>query len=634
MSIICGMLKEPGAKVEQTEVLQLSNSLGQYATGVPATYLDGRMGMGLLPYSSHARSILETRPFLDVHGNVLCFDGRLDNFRELAGILGINAENSSDSIIVLTALQRWSQQCFSRLTGDWALSLWVPREQKLYLARDHAGTRSLYYSCDGHSTAWATYPDCLTPPSEEPRLSREYAAAYLSCSPVRDLTPYEDIRSVLPGYTLVFEDGIISQRRHWTQLIRTFIRYKTDAEYDEHFLALFQRAVERRTGPGAPVLAQLSGGMDSTSIVCMSDHIQRARNPEAKLLDTISFFDDSETSLDERRYFSVTEAKRGKVGIHLDVAFSKRTFDIPDPEVGSYAFPGADSFAIKQEQLLYQAVWEKGYRAVLSGIGGDEVLGGVPNGLPQLADYLASGHFVTLIRQAVAWSLPDRSPLVGTLCNTARYAARLYTHGGSGSRIPSWLSPQLRDCVIWDTWAMDMIPARFGIAPHRLDNALTWWRVMETLPHLFPQRLFRPEYRYPMLDKDLVEFLFSIPPQQLVKPGRRRFLMRRALHGIVPDEILERRRKAFLLHAPMHAISEAYPKLQRLLSQPAIADMGFINVEVLQTALKRTADGDAACYQAVLRAIAYELWLKSKLGSSRTEPSSGQREDHPSLAVR
>jgi asparagine synthetase B (glutamine-hydrolysing) len=82
---------------------------------------------------------------------------------------------------------------------------------------------------------------------------------------------------------------------------------------------------------------------------------------------------------------------------------------------------------------------------------------------------------------------------------------------------------------------------------------------METLPHLFPQILSRLEYRYPFLDKDLVSFLFSIPREQIVRPGRRRSLMRRALVGIVPDGILERRRKAFQLRAPLAALQHARP---------------------------------------------------------------------------
>jgi asparagine synthase (glutamine-hydrolysing) len=174
-----------------------------------------------------------------------------------------------------------------------------------------------------------------------------------------------------------------------------------------------------------------------------------------------------------------------------------------------------------------------------------------------------------------------------------------------------------------------------GTAPHSLENALTWWEIMETLPHLFPQILFRPEYRYPMLDKDLVEYLFSIPPEQLVRPGRRRFMMRRALAGIVPSEILERKRKAFQLRAPLNAIRAAQPKLARLISSSKIAEMGYIDVVSLRCALEATAGGNPEWLQAILRAIAYELWLGARSGQQGTmETDAEWRAVFPSLAAR
>ena len=635
MSILWGLMKEHGASVEEDELRQLSACTQRYATGDSAVLVDGRVGMGLQPYLSHARSVMDASPCIDAYGNVVCFDGRLDNVQELVELLDCDDAKPSDSRIVLAAFQRWGEECFAHLTGDWALALWCKREQKLILARDHAGTRSLYFWRQGHRMQWATYLDTFTATGAALPLSEDYAAAYLSCSLTRDLTPYEDIRSVLPGHYLVVRNRIVSQQAHWSPLIKTSLRYRTDAEYDEHFLAAFQQAITRRTGSGAPILAQLSGGMDSTSIVCMSDFIRRAANPDAEILDTISFFDDSEASLDERRYFSITEARRGKIGIHVDVAFSQRTFEEPYSEAGSYQLPGADSFSLKQEEVFLHAVWEKGYRSILSGIGGDEVLGGVPDGLPELADYLVSGKLRTLFRQAVAWSLPERCPLVEMTSNTVRYTAQLYTRSNPKSRpIPPWISRELRDCCANNERAMDMVPRRIGIAPHRLENALSWWQVMETLPHLSPQILFRTEYRYPMLDKNLVEFLFSIPPEQLVRPGRRRFMMRRALRGIVPSEILERRRKAFQLRAPMNAVRAAQPKLESLISGSRIAEMGLIDVASLRCALKATASGNAEWYQAVLRAIAYELWLGTRFdGRGAIDTAEERQPICPSLAL-
>ena len=635
MSILVGVLEGRGKLASEHELRLRARPTERYATEASIFSVHGRLGVCLQPYVSHNRSKIETGLRRDVYGNIVSFDGRLDNFRELADRLGLDATESPDSVIVLAAFRRWADKCFSKFSGDWALSLWAARKECLFLARDHAGTRSLYFSQVGDRIQWATYLDNFVVGRAELPLSEEYAAAYLSCSPVRDLTPYKEIRSVRPGHYVVVEAHSVVQRPHWSPVVQTSVRYATEKEYDEHFLSLFRQAVERRTEPGEPIIAELSGGMDSTSIICVSDSIRRKDNPNAEILDTISYFDDSETSLDERRYFSLTEERRGKVGTHLDVAFLHRTFDDPSSNFGSYQFPGSDSFSLEFEHKLLRDVWEKGYRSVLSGIGGDEVLGGIPDGMPELADYLVCGRLGAFFRQAIAWSLQERSPLLETVLKATRYTARLYTTANPKSRpSPPWLSKELRDLLSKNIQTTNMVPRRMGAVPHSLENALTWWEIMETLPHLFPQILFRPEYRYPMLDKDLVECLFSIPPEQLVRPGRRRFMMRRALRGIVPSEILERKRKAFQLRAPLNAIRAAQPKLARLISSSKIAEMGYIDVASLRCALEATAGGNPEWLQPVLRAIAYELWLGARSGQQGTiENAAEPRAISPSLAA-
>jgi asparagine synthase (glutamine-hydrolysing) len=634
MSVILGVLKQRGAQVEEWQIRDLSASTTRFATGDAAVSVEGRMGMGFQAYQSHERSRMDNGPCSDLLGNVVCFDGRLDNVRELASLLDLNESETSDSAMVLAAFRRWGEACFSRFTGDWALSLWFRREERLYLARDHAGTRTLYFEQRRDDTIWSTYLDTFMAPDTNHRLSEEYAACYLASLPVHDRTPFDGIRSVRPGHYIVLQDQTKSQRAHWSPLVRTSIRYSDDKEYDEQFLSLFEASVSRRTGPGAPMLAELSGGMDSTSIVCMSDQIRRSADPDAEILDTISFFDDSESSLNERPYFTITEAQRGKTGIHLNTAFSQRTFDLPQAKEGSYLWPGADSFSVSQERRLYELTWEKGYRAILSGIGGDEVLGGVPVALPELAGYLVSANLTRLLRQSLAWCLVDRSPLIGSLYETSRYAFELYTHKTTQARkTPPWISAKLRNLVVQADDRKLGIPRRLGAAPHRLDNALTWWAVMETLPHLHPQILFRPEYRYPMLDKDLITFLFSIPREQLLRPGRRRALMRRALRHIVPNEILERRRKAFQLRAPLNALQRAHEKLDRLWDNSLLADEGFIDVDALRTELRRCAHGDPQWNQALLKTVAYELWLKTRhSGETVATPLMKPKSSRMSLA--
>jgi asparagine synthase (glutamine-hydrolysing) len=430
--------------------------------------------------------------------------------------------------------------------------------------------------------------------------------------PIGELTPYEGIRSVRPGHYIAIRNSIVSQHAHWTSLITTSIHYKEDSQYEEHFLSLFRQSVERRTGPGAPILAQLSGGMDSTSIVCMSDHVRRLENPDAELLDTVSFYDDSEASLNDRPYFSIAESRRGKVGTHIDVAYSQRNFMPHDPDDGIYGLPGADSFSLQQERNFYNAVWQRGFRSILSGIGGDEVLGGVPFAFPELAGYLLCGHIYKFVRQSIAWSLIDRSPLIHTIFGTAKNAMRLYTNrslrgGAAPPWVACWLVERSREIA-----AGDRIPLRRWVAPpHRVDNSFAWQSIMETLPHLFPPILYRPEYRCPYLDKDLVHYLFSIPREQLLRPGRRRSLMRRALRNIVPHEILERRRKAFQLRAPLRTLQRDISVLERLFADSLAAGAGFIDAGKLRIDLRGAAQGESEWWQMLLRTIALELWLRA-----------------------
>jgi asparagine synthase (glutamine-hydrolysing) len=633
MSIIFGLLKARNQRVAEIELEPLASATERYGTGLASLCLSGRVGMGLQSYFSHQRSEREVRPVVGEHGNVLSFDGRLDNYKELAGMLNLGNSEESDSQIVFAAFDRWGEECFCRLVGDWALVLWSEKDQTLYMARDHAGARTLYFQHECERVQWSTYLDSFRPWSADVRLDEDYVARYLSSHPIRDLTPYTGIRSVPPAHYITVRNGTLSQHAHWTSTVLSTIRYQSDAEYEAHFLALFRQSVERRTGAGAPILAQLSGGMDSTSIVCMSDCIRRSSNPDAEILDTISFYDDSEASLNERPYFSITEARRGKVGTHIDTAFSQRTFEAHDAKKGLYLLPGADTFALQQEARIHEAVGHTGYRSVLSGIGGDEVLGGVPIPFPELADHLVSGNIHRLIRQSIAWSLTDRSPLISTLYGTAKYAVDLYANPRpNGRRIAPWISEPFQKRIRQMEDENLNLSSRWGVAPHRLDNGLAWWSIMETLPHLFPQILSRHEYRYPFLDMDLVNYLFSIPRQQILRPGRRRSLMRRALRNIVPEEILERRRKAFQLRAHLSTIERSLPELERLFATSTMENLGFIDLDKLLRCLRSSAQGETEWLQALIKTIAFELWLKSNgYGQQKSSPERGDGRLHQSL---
>jgi len=150
-----------------------------------------------------------------------------------------------------------------------------------------------------------------------------------------------------------------------------------------------------------------------------------------------------------------------------------------------------------------------------------------------------------------------------------------------------------------------------GLSPTSITNGRTWWQILETLPHLTPSSGIRYEYRYPYLDRDLVEYLFQVPREQLTRPGARRSLMRRALKGVVPDEILQRRRKAYLIRGPLALIRHERKQIEALVANSLAAGFGFIDPAKFTTALDEiTAGNSPQWWPSILRTIAIEIWLR------------------------
>lgn len=232
--------------------------------------------------------------------------------------------------------------------------MWSNADHALYLARDHAGTRSIYYEAAQGRVRWSTYLDTFFTDAPAREIDEVYAANFLAGIPAGVRTPYESIRAVPAAHFICIEGESVQRRQYWTCWNRREeIRYPSEEACQEHFLARFKTAIERRTKGETCVAAQLSGGMDSSSIVCMSDVVRReAGSGISDLINTISHYDDSEAGWDERPFFTAVEEARGKRGMHLKTSFTDRTFNVVPKSAGRYMWPGADSSAIAQEESL------------------------------------------------------------------------------------------------------------------------------------------------------------------------------------------------------------------------------------------------------------------------------------------
>jgi asparagine synthase (glutamine-hydrolysing) len=556
VSVQFGRWNFDGRPADREYLAKAERMLAPYGPDGGGTYIKDSVGILFRAFHTTKESRSEAQPHITPSGTVLTWDGRLDNRGELISELrDILTAASTDVSIVAAAYEQWGTACFAKLLGDWALSIWNPMDRSVILAKDPIGTRHLYYSLDKDQVSWSTILDPLVLLAGKTfALEEEYIAGWLSFFPATHLTPYVGIHSVPPSASVFLQAGKHTISKYWDFDPGKKIRYRTDGEYEEHFRTVFAESVRRRLRSDSPVLAELSGGMDSSSIVCMADTIIARTAAETPRLDTLSYYNDLEPNWNERPYFAKVEEKRGRTGCHIDVG-KHESFRFEVDRNHFSAAPGSGGRPNEAGRQLAACMTSQGNRVVLSGVGGDEVMGGVPTPAPELEDLLARGHLRTLAHRLKVWALNKRKPWFHLLFEASRgfFPPALVGVPKNKKPVP-WLNTGF---VQRNRSALQGYQIRlklFGPLPTFQENVSTLdvlrrQLACSALPSDAPH-----EKRYPYLDRNLLEFAFGIPREQLIRPGQRRSLMRRALVGVVPDELLSRKRKAFVARAPLAAI--------------------------------------------------------------------------------
>lgn len=566
----------------------------------------------------------EHQPRILPSGEVLTWDGRLDNRNDLIQQLaGEHSASSTDITLVAGAYERWGISAFAHLIGDWAVSIWNPADCFLILAKDFIGTRHLYYSVEKESVTWCTILDPLVRFAGHPfALEEEYLAGWLSFFPAPHLTPYVGILSVPPSTLVRVQHGRRTIEKYWDFDPGKKISYQTDAEYEEHFRSVFSESVRRRLRTDSPVLAELSGGMDSSSIVCMGDAVIAMGAAETPRLNTVSYYDDSEPNWNERPYFAKVEEKRQRQGCHI-AADSHGCLKLELQTDVFFPTPGSIGQSADTTQQFSECLRQQGNRVLLSGVGGDEVTGGVPTALPELENLLASARLGPLAHQLKLWALNKRVPWFHLLLETVRAFLPPALVGVPEYRRPArWITPTFaaRNWVAMQGYEGSL--AFFGPAPSFQENlwALETLRRQIGCDPLGCEPLC--EKRYPYLDRDLVEYMYSIPREQLVRPGQRRSLIRRALADIVPNEILDRKRKAYVTRGPTSHVAAELDRLLDFGQKMLLSSLGVVDASRFSNALRATALGQQIPLVLVMRTLALEIWLRHvKTWNSPHRPS-------------
>jgi asparagine synthase (glutamine-hydrolysing) len=613
MSVQAGIWNFDGRPVDRKLLADISESLKRQGPDGECCHIDGSVALLYRPFHTTAESRREKQPYFSHRGFILSWDGRLDNCDELVPELRSELEgDTTDVAVVAAAFDRWETDCFRRITGDWAVSIWKPEQRELVFAADYMGIRHIFYYLKKDRIWWSTDLSSLVLRSNDKfHIDDNYVAGYFAHAPGADLTPYLEIRQVPPGQFVRVRNGWALIERFWRFSPKSRIRYKTDAEYEEHFFHVFRQSVRRRLRSDSPILAELSGGLDSSSIVCMADDILAKDGAETPRLDTLSYYDKTEPSGDDYIHFPKIEQKRGRVGIHID---GSRIGTSPaSPEYTDFCpLPGVLGFGNKLIAERANTVRSGGYRAILSGVGGDEFMGGVPDPCSQLADLFVQFRLLRLARQLMAWSMIKRRPWIQLLWQSGINVlpSSVGQHFAKEAKIDPWIRKDFAKRTRLASRQSD-VDEHFGFL---LPTRRSYIARVQVMANNLAKRTVPvqacEETRYPFLDQSLIEFNLSIPADQLLRPGERRSLMRRSLGGIVPQGILSRRTKQVGARTPTLILDKYWDELQSIYQMSLSSRLGYIHETRLLKTICDARAGKSVSLARVLWTISLEYWLR------------------------
>jgi len=576
-------------------------------------------GLCYQAFHINRESRMERQPLVSREGRIMVAELRLDNREELIPELRSLVERANggvtDIALAMAAYEKWGELFASHLVGEYAIAMLSPSERAMLLVRDHIGSRPLFYTYDkDRLICSSTIPSLLDASSIAMRVDENFIAGFLGHGPEPGLTAFKHIHAVKPGHVVrARSDGRVTEQRYWGLDPDKEISYPKDSDYEEVFFELFRKAVSGSLRSDRRVMADLSGGLDSSSVVCMADHLMANGTVQAPDLETISHVYDEATTCDERRFISYVEEQRGVKGHHLrEDDYQILSPLVPEPSIG-----GPDAFYIfaAYHRAKAETMQSQGARLVIGGRGGDQIFNSIPDPTGELGDLLVLGKLLKLDRRLRVWSASLKKPYVGLLFESMvvallpRRFGRILRPGPEGP-VPAWVDKGFarRTNMRQRRWPPSDV---FGFRlPSGRDQSTGFLSVMYGVNVSHDQAKGNIRVSYPLLYRPLVEFMQAIPFSQKVRPEQTRSLLRRSLRNLLPPQTAKRKSKKNPSEAIFRAVRREWPRLSPLFIEPRLCSYGFARREPLLAEFERARQGLDTRSIDVLRTIGLELWLR------------------------
>ncbi|WP_374405292.1 asparagine synthase-related protein [Pelagerythrobacter sp.] len=470
-------------------------------------------------------------------GRVLVGWLRLENRAELLVSLGVGSpEAPDDAQLVLAAHRQWGEGCADRLHGDFAFAIYDPARHAVFCARDALGVKPFFYHLGPDLFVFAgtaaVFPALR---SFDASPSREWLARYLigeSADPAK--TAYANVAKLPPAHTLAVErEGVTEPRRYFAFADTAPQADRRDLARVDAYREAFHRAVEDRLRSAYRIGAENSGGLDSATIIGHAVRTLPGGGAELPCFSVCHMEREASAILDVAVH----------CGIRDNHVLTRPTYQ-PSPEETARAIrvlghPPQHTHALFHAPFL-ERCRDTGVRTLLSGFGGDEVV-------TAQAEFLSRELTLARRYRALVDIMPGILPM-----RVARAAKRVVEHArGRIGYHPANPTPRLARSIL-----RREVAEQYGLTGFIAAKADAYRNARTLGDHLLGKPAFRTmltgrlegctlmgasygvEYRWPMLDRRLIERYLATP--SIEKGYRRwgRYLHRRACEGTIPDAIL------------------------------------------------------------------------------------------------
>ena len=511
-------------------------------------YIDENISLGHTRLSIIDLSERGRQPMSNEDGTIwIVYNGETYNFKELRNNLKKTHRfySNTDTEVLIHAYEEYGLDFIKKLRGMFAFALYDSKRKRLILARDPIGKKPLYYFWDGEKFIFASEIKAILEAGIKRGIDANGLSAYLAHQyTIGRNTMFKGVKKLLGGELLIFDikKKEIEIKRYWD--IREDIINAPEEYFINKLRNLLEESAKLRTIADVPIGAFLSGGIDSTSVVAMT-------KPNVD-------YDFHTFSMGFGELFS--ELEYAKIAAeHLDTVHHEIVLEPKEviKELGKIAWhydePLGDAAIIANYFLAKEA--RKYVKVVVAGEAGDELFGGYGHykiGLKTYPYFMLPKIARNVVKRIVSSSLPKEGLFETRWQYYSNYFAQsnfelasLYLQKSAMTDEEiKWLTS---NNLIFDD---DLIIYSNNNMKYPLNKMLTL-DCKNLLPEKYLMKADKAimansvEERLPIMDKNIAEFAFRIPPKFKIKKGNEKYILKMAVKDLVPEEIIKRKKGAF-----------------------------------------------------------------------------------------